>query len=87
MPTSPAASTTRDSSNLRIRPLKPMPSAPMRRSSGRKTSLKKISWVGIARWPSLWSLLPTVKPSSPSSTMKAVMPLLRVPGATVAKTM
>ena len=81
-----AASCTRATSKTCIRPLKPSPSPPSRRSSGTKHSSKRSSPAGKQRLPIFGSRGPITKPASPRSTTNAVIPFEREPGSTVAKT-
>ena len=86
MPSELPASWTRARSKHSIRPEKPCPSSPSRRSSATKHSSKCSSPAGKQRLPIFGSRSPSTKPGSPRSTTKAVMPFERVPGATVANT-
>ncbi len=55
--------------------MKPRSTSPMMRSSPTRTFSKNSSAVSDSVWPTLSSLRPRLKPSSPASIAKSVMPL------------
>ena len=86
MPTAIAPVAGRVMSSVLIASVNPSPSAPSRCSTGTSQSVKWSATVGEARMPIFFSFLPTAKPGIPFSTRKAVTPLARFFGSTVAKT-
>ena len=58
----------------------------MRLATGTRTSSKVSDTVSLARWPILFSCLPTVRPEGRPSTTKQVMPLCLLALSTVANT-
>ena len=81
------AAPTRSCGSRCIIAMKPIPSGPIRFSSGTRTSSKNSSAVSDSSWPTLSSLRPRVKPAMPSSTMNRVMPLAPLDGSVRAATM
>ena len=59
MPAAPAAIHGRERSKVFMAILKPSPSLPISASLGSRTSSKRTSVVLLARWPILFSSLPT----------------------------
>ncbi len=64
----------RETSNVFIAQMKPVPSRPMRFSAGTSQSSKINSRVALARMPILFSFLPKLNPGVPFSTMKQLTP-------------
>ncbi len=73
-------------SRVRIAVSKPVPSAPIIRSAGRRTPSRYTSRVGEPLMPSFFSGAPKETPGSPFSTTKAEMPRLRFSGSVTAST-
>ena len=86
MPTQPEASTTRERSNVCMRPLKPEPSSPSRWSTGTNASSRNSSVLTMPRSPSFFIGGPKRRPSVSRSSTNAVTPLLREPGSVCANT-
>ncbi len=76
-PAAPAAIQGRVRSKVRIATLKPSPSGPTTFFFVSLTSSNRTSVVFEARWPILFSFLPTDTPGASRSTTKQVIPLCR----------
>ena len=85
-PDAPAAIHGRERSKVRMATLKPSPSGPTTFFLPSLTSSNSTSVVFEARWPILFSFLPTDTPGVSRSTTKQVMPLWRCVPSSRAKT-
>ena len=74
MPSACAPTPGRETSNVFMAVMKPVPSRPRQFATGTRQSWKISSRVAEARMPSLSSFLPKVKPGVPFSTMMQEAP-------------